>query len=109
MTLDEARQKANAAPWAEFRTFMNDTLAGFCAEVQRSLASVDPQARAGLSGTQEPRAGNGMDWWKMSQGFNYLPCLQHRLVQRDAALVRALHRRAAVAVLRGLLAVRAAD
>jgi hypothetical protein len=71
MTLEEARQRTNAAPWAEFRTFMNDSMAGFCAEVQKSLASVDPQVRAGLSGTQEPRAGNGMDWWKMSQGFNY--------------------------------------
>lgn len=78
MTLEEARATAsqpggatNAAPWAEFRTFMNDSVAGFCAEIQRSLASVDPQARSGLSGTQEARAGNGMDWWKMSQGFNY--------------------------------------
>ncbi|MBU0610800.1 MAG: beta-galactosidase trimerization domain-containing protein, partial [Armatimonadetes bacterium] len=50
---------------------MNDTMAGLCADIKRSLSSVDPPARAGLSGTQEPRAGNGMDWWKMSQGFNY--------------------------------------
>ncbi|MEN6304584.1 MAG: beta-galactosidase trimerization domain-containing protein, partial [Armatimonadia bacterium] len=71
LTLDEAKARDNAAGWAEFREFMNDTMAGFCAEVEQNLQKVDPAARAGLSGTQEPRAGNGMDWWKMSKGFNY--------------------------------------
>jgi hypothetical protein len=71
MTLHEVTGRANAAPWAEFRSFMNDSVADFFAMAQASLKSVDPQARAGLSGTQEPRSGNGMDWWKNSQAFNY--------------------------------------
>lgn len=71
MTLAESQSKANAAPWCEFRDFMNDVVADFYAMVRQSLQSVDPQAKAGLSGTQEPRAGNGMDWWKNSRGFNY--------------------------------------
>lgn len=71
MTIDEARERDNAAPWSEFRIFMNTTLADFCEGIHETLRQADPQARAGLSGTQEPRAGNGMDWWKMSQGFDY--------------------------------------
>lgn len=71
LTLEEARQRANAAPWCEFRDFMNDSLAGTYRMISEALESVDPQARAGLSGTQEPRAGNGMDWWKNSLAFNF--------------------------------------
>lgn len=71
LTLAEAKKRENAAPWCEFRDFMNDELAGFYAEVQKTIAAVDPQTHAGLSGTQEPRAGNGMDWWKNSKAFNY--------------------------------------
>jgi hypothetical protein len=71
MTLDEVRGRANAAPWAEFRTFMNDNLAGFYAFVQKTIREVDPEAKCGLSGTQEPKPGNGMDWWKLSRAFSY--------------------------------------
>ena len=71
MTLQEAQGRANAAPWCEFRDFMNDVVADFYAMVQATLKKVDPKARVGLSGTQEPRAGNGMDWWKNSKAFNY--------------------------------------
>lgn len=71
MTLDEVRGRANAAPWAEFRTFMNDTLADFYGFVQQTIREVDPEAKCGLSGTQEPKPGNGMDWWKLSRAFSY--------------------------------------
>lgn len=71
LTLDEARERANAAPWCEFRDFMNDSLAGTYQMISEALESVAPEARAGLSGTQEPRAGNGMDWWKNSEAFNF--------------------------------------
>ncbi len=71
LTLDEARKRRNAAAWGEFRTFMNDTLADFYAFVQRTIRSVDPQAKCGLSGTQAPKPGNGMDWWKLSSAFSY--------------------------------------
>lgn len=71
MTLDEVRGRANAAPWAEFRTFMNDNLADFYAFVQKTIREVDLEAKCGLSGTQEPKPGNGMDWWKLSRAFSY--------------------------------------
>ncbi len=71
MTLDEVKGRANAAPWAEFRDFMNDTMAGYFALVQDTIRKTDPGARCGLSGTQEPKPGNGMDWWKNSGAFSY--------------------------------------
>jgi len=71
MTLDEVKGRANAAPWAEFRDFMNDSLADYFALVQRTIRKSDPEARCGLSGTQEPKPGNGMDWWKLSKAFSY--------------------------------------
>jgi len=85
LTLDEARARLtgaefphfptphspNAAPWADHRAFMDDTLADFFAFVQDSIREIDPAARCGLSGTQSPEAGNGMDWWKLSRAFSY--------------------------------------
>ncbi|MBI2301833.1 MAG: beta-galactosidase, partial [Armatimonadetes bacterium] len=70
-TLDEAKAAANPAAWAEFRTYMNDQIADFYRFVQDTLRGVDPHAECGLSGTQSPEAGNGMDWWKVGQAFSY--------------------------------------
>ncbi len=71
MTLDEVKGRANAAPWAEFREFMTQSLADYYALVQRAIRESDPQAHCGLSGTQEPKPGNGMNWWLDSQAFSY--------------------------------------
>lgn len=73
MTADEVRTRKNGnyAPWADHRTFMEDVLADFYREITSALRSVDTGALAGLSGTQAPEAGNGMDWWKLSQAFQY--------------------------------------
>ena len=71
LTREEARQASSPAPWFDFRTYMNDQLAGFYSFVQDTIRSVDPHARCGLSGTQSPEAGNGMDWWKLSKAFSY--------------------------------------
>lgn len=71
LTREQARTAANPAPWAEFRTYMNDQLASFYGFVQDTIRTVDPQAHCGLSGTQSPEAANGMDWWKVGRGFSY--------------------------------------
>ncbi|MFQ6098722.1 MAG: beta-galactosidase, partial [Armatimonadota bacterium] len=71
MTVEEVRGRDNAAPWADHRTFMNDTLADFFSFVQDSIREIDPEAKCGLSGTQAPEAGNGMDWWKLSKAFSH--------------------------------------
>ena len=71
LTREEARESDNPAAWFEFRTYMNDQLAGFYTFVQDTIRSVDPHARCGLSGTQSPEAGNGMDWWTLRRAFSY--------------------------------------
>jgi len=71
LTREQAREAANPAPWAEFRTYMNQQLADFYADVQRTIREVDPHAHAGLSGTQSPEAANGMDWWTLRNAFSY--------------------------------------
>lgn len=71
LTREEARKAKNPAPWFEFRTYMNHQLADFFAFVQKTIRSVDPHARCGLSGTQSPEAANGMDWWLLAKAFSY--------------------------------------
>lgn len=71
MALAEVKNRPNAAPWAEHRQFMDTTLQVFFQFIQKAIREVDPQARCGLSGTQAPEAGNGMDWWKMCSAFNF--------------------------------------
>lgn len=71
LTLAEAREAENPAPWADHRDFMDTSVAEFMSFVRETVQEVDPEARVGMSGTQAPRAGNGMDWWKMSTAFNH--------------------------------------
>ena len=71
MTADEVKGRKNYAPWADHREYMDVALARFFATIQDTLRTVDPNAKAGLSGTQRPAAGNGMDWWLMSKAFSF--------------------------------------
>lgn len=74
MTKEEAskRENGNYAPWADFRTFMDDSLSGFFDYLQKCLEEVDPQARISISGTNNAAAGNGTDWWKLSNSLKIL-------------------------------------
>jgi hypothetical protein len=74
ITAEEARRRTdgNYAPWADFRTFMDDSLADFFAFLQQSLEEVDPQAKVSISGTQDATAGNGVDWWKLCHSLKVL-------------------------------------
>lgn len=71
LTLEEAREADNPAPWADHRDFMDTTMAEFMDFVRTTVREVDPEAHVGMSGTQAPSAGNGMDWWKMSKVFDH--------------------------------------
>lgn len=71
LTLEEARAAGNPAPWADHRDFMDTTIAQFMDFVRSTVREVDAEARVGMSGTQAARAGNGMDWWKMSKVYDH--------------------------------------
>ncbi|MCK5805143.1 MAG: beta-galactosidase, partial [Lentisphaeria bacterium] len=71
LTREEAREAANPAPWFEFRSYMNTQLADLYRFIVKAIRDIDPHAQCGLSGTQSPEAGNGMDWWKQAFSFGY--------------------------------------
>ena len=74
MTAEEAQRRAggNYSPWADFRTFMDDSLNDFFAYLQKCLEEVDPLAKISISGTQDATAGTGLDWWKLCHTLKVL-------------------------------------
>lgn len=71
----KARQKqgsANFAPWCDFRTYMDISLANALAEIRRAAHEVDPRALVGIEGTQMPHAFGGYDLWRLSQVLDWV-------------------------------------
>jgi protein-S-isoprenylcysteine O-methyltransferase Ste14 len=71
----KARQKRgnqNFAPWCDFRTYMDLSLANALAEIRRAAHEVDPQAKVGIEGTQMPHAFGGYDLWRLSQVLDWV-------------------------------------
>lgn len=66
-TTEQAKKTANFAPWADHRTFMEETFAGAYARVREAVVEGDPAARIALSGTQETNAYNGADWYRLDR------------------------------------------
>ena len=62
----------HVAGWADHREFMDDVLANHLKEVIAGLRKYDPAARLSNSGTQNPNAYGGLDWWKQMQVFDVL-------------------------------------
>ncbi len=71
MTLAEAREHGNLAPWADHRTFMEITFAGFFRLIRDSVREVDPDGRIRISGCQVSSAYTGMDYWRLHQVIEY--------------------------------------
>ncbi|MCX7887503.1 MAG: beta-galactosidase, partial [Verrucomicrobiae bacterium] len=76
-TTDEikARQRSgnhNFAPWCDFRTYMDISLASALEEIRRAAHEVDPTARVGIEGTQMPHAFGGYDLWRLSQVLDWV-------------------------------------
>ena len=67
MTYKQAKAGGNPGRWCDFRTYMEISVARFLGLVQETLTQLDARSLISLSGTQYPVAGNGMDWWRMSQ------------------------------------------
>jgi len=75
ITADEAKEKkknGNYAEWADFRSFMDDTVVDFISFLQKTTEEIDPMAKWSISGTQRPGAGDGLDWWKLCNTVKFL-------------------------------------
>ena len=55
----------HVAGWADHLEFMDSRLTNSIAFSVRAMHAVDPAVKFALSGTQQPSAYGGMDWWKI--------------------------------------------
>jgi hypothetical protein len=62
----------NFAPWADFRTFMDLSLAHSLNELRGAAHEVDPATPVGIEGTQMPSAFGGYDLWLLSQSLDWI-------------------------------------
>jgi protein-S-isoprenylcysteine O-methyltransferase Ste14 len=71
----KARQKRgnnNFAPWCDFRTYMDISLASALAVIRRAAREIDPRTPVGIEGTQMPNAFGGYDLWRLSQVLDWV-------------------------------------
>jgi hypothetical protein len=71
----DARQSPtrwNFAPWADFRTYMDISLADTLHDLRQAAHRVDPQTPVGIEGTQMPDAFGGYDLWRLSRVLDWV-------------------------------------
>jgi hypothetical protein len=62
----------NFSPWADFRTYMDLSLARTLNDLRRAARELDPLTPAGIEGTQMPAAFGGYDLWRLSQALDWV-------------------------------------
>src|SRR5579883_701208 len=71
----KARQNPTAwnfAPWADFRSYMDLSLAKALDKLRMAARVVDPATPVGIEGTQMPAAFGGYDLWRLSQVLDWV-------------------------------------
>lgn len=71
-TARQSPTRWNFAPWADFRTYMDISLADALAEFRRDAHEPDPHTPVGIEGTQMPSAFGGYDLWRLSQALDWM-------------------------------------
>jgi hypothetical protein len=72
MTAAEAQAHGNYAPWADHRAYMERQFVAAFRKASAAVHELDPGGRASISGTQEPTAHNGANWYEIDQLIDYL-------------------------------------
>jgi len=62
----------NLAPWCDFRTFMDITLADTLEFLKNSAHEIDPTVPIGIEGSQMPHAFGGYDLWRLAQVVDWM-------------------------------------
>ncbi len=62
----------NFSPWADFRTYMDISLAGALDDLRHVARGIDPQTPVGIEGAQMPDAFGGYDLWRLSQAVDWI-------------------------------------
>lgn len=66
------RTRWNFAPWCDFRTYMDTSLAGTLDKLRQTAHRLDPHTPVGIEGTQMPHAFGGYDLWRLSQALDWV-------------------------------------
>jgi hypothetical protein len=62
----------NFSPWADFRTYMDLSLARALDELRQTAHALDPATPVGIEGTQMPHAFGGYDLWRLSRAIDWV-------------------------------------
>lgn len=78
----EVKDKANLAPWQDFRAHMNHEVANAYRTFRKALTSADPGVHVGMCGVNDGHPYSGIDWWELAgicDGVNtYTSCAMLR-------------------------------
>ncbi len=62
----------NFAPWCDFRTYMDLSLARVLDGLRQAAHEVDPRTPVGIEGTQMPSAWGGYDLWRLARALDWV-------------------------------------
>lgn len=71
-TARQALTRWNFSPWADFRTYMDVSLAQTLNDLRQAARELDPLTPIGIEGTQMPDAFGGYDLWRLSQAIDWV-------------------------------------
>ncbi len=66
-TTEEARKTGTFPPWADHRTYMEESFAHAYQVARDAVREGDPEGRIALSGTQVTTPWDGADWYRLDQ------------------------------------------
>jgi len=65
-------ERWNLAPWCDFRSYLDQSLASTLGDLRRVAREGDPRTPVGIEGTQMPSAFGGYDLWRLSQVLDWV-------------------------------------
>jgi hypothetical protein len=68
----DSRTRWNFSPWADFRTYMDLSLARALDDLRQAAHELDPRTPVGIEGTQLPHAFGGYDLWRLAQALDWV-------------------------------------
>jgi Protein of unknown function (DUF4038)/Domain of unknown function (DUF5060)/Putative collagen-binding domain of a collagenase/Beta-galactosidase len=71
-TARQTPTRFNFAPWADFRSYMDLSLARTLDDLRQTAHALDPHTPVGIEGTQMPSAFGGYDLWRLSQALDWV-------------------------------------
>ena len=72
VTARQSPTRWNLAPWCDFRSYMDLSLARTLDDLRHAARAVDPATPAGIEGTQMPSAWGGYDLWRLAQALDWI-------------------------------------